>query len=166
MAMQMVELHFVAEPKCDYAAIQSRAEGLLGEQLDAPRSDSMEKAFLFFHKQHPVQLKDAVIAPQTALLHANQPINMEGYADDIQQSWRFRDCAAVLAKSNHTILVTEMMARTLPPPERVRLFHGVLQAVMNLPSPSPLSSNTRNKSYNLRLIWTVQMIHQFYGRVH
>jgi hypothetical protein len=138
IAMQIVELHFATEPKCDYLAIKSRAETLLAEQLDTPDAGSAKDAFLFFHKQHPIQLKDAVIAPQTALLRANKPINIDGYADDIQQSWGFRDCAPVLSTSNHTILVTEMMARSLPAPDRVHLFHGVLQAVIELTKPIAL----------------------------
>lgn len=84
-------------------AIKSRAETLLAAELDVSDPGSAKDAFLFFHKQHPIQLKDAVIAPQTALLHASKPINIDGYADDIQQSWGFRDCAAVLSTSNHTL---------------------------------------------------------------
>lgn len=136
--MQIVELHFAAEPQCDYLAIKSRAEALLDEQLDAPDAGSAKDAFLFFHKQHPIQLKDSVIAPQTALLRASKPINIDGYADDIQQSWGFRDCTPVLSTSRHTILVTEMMARTLPALDRVHLFHGVLQAVLELTRPIAL----------------------------
>lgn len=138
MGMQIVELHFAAEPKCDYFAIKTRAETLLDEQLDAPDAGSAKDAFLFFHKEHPVQLKDAVIAPQTALLLASKPINIDGYADDIQQSWGYRDCEPVLSTSKHTILVTEMMSRTLPAHDRVHLFHGVLQAVIELTKPIAL----------------------------
>lgn len=138
MEMQIVELHFSVAPRCDYSAIKSRAEALLDEQVDAPDAYSANDAFLIFHKQHPVQLKDAVIAPQTALLRADRPIKIDGYADDIQQSWGFRDCASVLSTSNHTILVTEMMARVLPANDRVRLFHGVLQAVIELTHPIAL----------------------------
>jgi len=136
--MQIVELHFPAEPKCDYLAIKSRAETLLGEELESPDTRSSRDVFLLFHKQHPIQLKDAVIAPQTALLCASKPINIDGYADDIQQSWGFRDCSPVLSTSRHTILVTEMMARPLPPNDRVHLFHGVLQAVIELTKPVAL----------------------------
>jgi hypothetical protein len=138
MEIQIVELHFATEPRCNYLAIKARAETLLGEELDAPDADSAKDAFLFFHKQHPIQLKDAVIAPQTALLRANKTINIDGYADDIQQSWGFRDCEPVLSTSKHTILVTEMMARQLPAPDRVQLFHGVLQAVIELTKPIAL----------------------------
>lgn len=136
--MQIVELHFPAEPKCDYSAIKRRAESILGEELDSPDASSAKDAFLLFHKHHPIQLKDAVIAPQTALLRANKAIKLDGYANEIQQSWGFRDCSTVLATSKHTTLVTEMMARPLPPTDRVHLFHGVLQAVTEITKPIAL----------------------------
>jgi hypothetical protein len=138
MEMQIVELHFSSEPRCDYLAIKSRAEAILDEEVDAPDARLAKDAFLIFHKQHPVQLKDAVIAPQTALFRANKPINIGAYADDIQQSWGFPDCSPVLSTSKHTILVTEMMARVLPASDRVHLFHGVLQAVIELTKPIAL----------------------------
>jgi hypothetical protein len=136
--MQIVELHFRADPKCDYSTIKLRAESILGEELDSPDASSAKDAFLLFHKHHPVQLKDAVIAPQTALFRANKPITLGDYSDDIQQSWGYRDCSAVLATSRHTLLVTEMMARPLPATERVHLFHGVLQAVIEITKPIAL----------------------------
>lgn len=136
--MQIVELHFATEPDCDYSAIKSRAETLLGTELDAPDASSAKDAFLLFHKEHPVQLKDAMIAPQTALLRANQPIDLAGYGDAVQQSWSFRNCEPVLSTSRHTILVTEMMARSLTAPDRVSLFHGVLQAAIELTKPIAL----------------------------
>jgi hypothetical protein len=138
MEMQIVELHYSSEPRCDYLEIKSRAEAILDTQVDVPDPRSAKDAFLIFHKQYPVQLKDAVIFPQTALLRTNKPINIGSYADDIQQSWGFRDCSPVLSTSKHTILVTEMMARALPAKDRVHLFHGVLQSVIELTKPNAL----------------------------
>lgn len=138
MDNQIVELHFPAKPECNYLAIKSRAEALLGEELDAPDPDSAKDASLLFHKQHPIQVKDGVIAPSTALLHADRPINIEGYSDVLQQSWGFPDCSPVLSTSKHTILVAEMMAQSLTSGDRVRLFHGVLQAVIELTKPVAL----------------------------
>lgn len=138
MGMQLVELHYSVAPNCDLSAIKSRVEAILGEEVDTPDMRSAKQAFLIFHKQHPVQLKDAVVAPQTALLLADRPIDLDRYADAIQQSWGFRDCASLLSTSKHTVLVSEMMAQALPPNERVYLFHGVLQAVIELTKPIAL----------------------------
>jgi len=136
--MQIVELHFSTEPKCDYARIKSRAEAILGEDLGSPDAAAAKNAFLLFHKQYPLKLKDAEVAPQTAILRADKPIRVDDYRDEIQQSWRFRECADTLALSRHTILVTEMMAQQLPTGDRVRLFHGVLQVVIEVTKPIAL----------------------------
>ncbi|MFO0884305.1 MAG: DUF4261 domain-containing protein [Pirellulales bacterium] len=138
MNMQIVELHFSTEPKCDYSTIKSRAEEILGEPLDSPDLNSTKDTLLLFHASHLVQLKDAVIAPQTALLRVDKSIQMEEYSDVIQQSWGFKDCSSVLSQSKHTMLVIEMMALSLSPVDRIHLFHGVLQAVIELLSPIAL----------------------------
>lgn len=138
MELQLVELHFAAEPRCDYPAIKSRAEAILGEELDSPDANSATGPFLLFHKRHPVRFKEGEIPAQTAILRADAPIKLDAYSGDIQQSWGFRDCVSTLAASCHTLIITEMMTRPLPPTDRIRLFHGVLQAVIELTTPDAL----------------------------
>jgi hypothetical protein len=138
MEIQLVELHFSQPPRCDYPAIKARAEVILGEELDAPNSLDAKQAFLLFHKNHLATFKEGQLPAQTAILAAHQPINIQCYSGDIQQSWSYRDCEETLRQSRHTLLVTEMMARQLRPQERVRLFHGVLQSVVELTNPDAL----------------------------
>jgi hypothetical protein len=135
MAIQIVELHFSQLPHYDYGAIKARAEAILGEELD---SSGGADTYLLFHQQHPIQYTDGVGPAQTAFLAAHKPIDVNSYTDDIQQSWRFRDCEAVLTLSKHTLFVTELMARLLEPADRVRLFHGVLQAAVEITHPEAL----------------------------
>jgi hypothetical protein len=138
MSMQMVELHFSEPPRCDYAAIKARAQAILGEELDASDPGKADKAFLLFHKNHPIEYREGAVPAQTVVLAANEMVDLAKYQGEIEQSWGFRDCAQVLQESRHTLLVTEMMARALPPGERVRLFHGVLQAVIEVTGPQAL----------------------------
>ena len=138
MELQLVELHFSQLPRCDYAAIKARAEAILGDELDAQNTKKATDAFLLFHKNHLVKYTDAEVPAQTAILAAHKPIDISRYEGDIQQSWGFRDCEPTLSQSRHTLLVTEMMARLLSPTERVRLFHGVLQAVIETTLPDAL----------------------------
>lgn len=138
MELQLVELHFSKSPRYEYVAIKARAEEILGEELEAPDPSKAKDAYLLFHKNHPIQCKDAQVPAQTAILAAHQPIDIAAYSGDIQQSWGFRDCASILSQSRHTLLVTEMMARLLPPGDRVHLFHGVLQAVIEVTQPDAL----------------------------
>jgi len=138
MELQLVELHFRQRPEPDFSAIRRRAESILGSELDVPKSGDAKNAFLFFHKSHPVTYTDGRVPAQTAILAAHKSIDMDAYAEDIQQSWGCPDAASLLEDSAHTLLVTEMMARLLDPSGRVRLFHGVLQAVIEETIPDAL----------------------------
>jgi len=138
MELQLVELHFRQRPEPDFSAIRRRAESILGSELDVPKSGDAKNAFLFFHKSHPVTYADGKVPAQTAILAAHKPIDIDAYAEDIQQSWGCPDAASLLEDSAHTLLVTEMMARLLDPSDRVRLFHGVLQAVIEETIPDAL----------------------------
>jgi hypothetical protein len=134
--MQIVELHYHQPPDCDYAAIKARAAELLESELDS--SGPMDKAFLIFHKRHPVQYEEGAVPAQTAILAADRAPLVDAYEDELQQSWRCPQAKELLAKSRQTLLVTEMMARLLPPQDRVALFHGVLRAAIDVTSPDAL----------------------------
>lgn len=135
MAIQIVELHFRAQPKPDYAALKRRAEAILGNELHAPPPDDVKGAYLLFHTSFPIRYADRTVPAQTAILPAHESIELSMYADDLQQSWACPDAASLLEGSEHTLLVTEMMARLLEPADRIRLFHGVLQAVIEQTGP-------------------------------
>lgn len=138
MGIQIVELHFQTAPNVDYAAIRRRAEQTIGAEIDSPAPSEAKKACLFYHKNYVVTYREGKVPAQTAILAAHKPINLNGYSADIQQSWACRDAESLLAGSNHTLLVTEMMAQMLDPGDRVRLFHGVLQAVVEESRPNGL----------------------------
>jgi hypothetical protein len=135
--MQVVELHFSRAPVCDYAAIKAHAEAILGDALDLVEL-SNDQPTLFSHRNHPVQYTGGAIPAQTAILAAHTPIDIERYAGEIQQSWGFPACEEALIPSGHTLVVTEMMASELPPRERCKLFHGVLQSVIEHTRPDVL----------------------------
>jgi hypothetical protein len=136
--IQITELHFRRTPACDYAAVKARAQEILESDLDAPDPREADKAFIIFHKGHPVKYTDAEVPAQTAILATDQPPQLEAYRQDIQQSWRCRRAEELLRGCRETRLVTEMMARLLPPQERVLLFHGVLRAMIKVTGPDAL----------------------------
>ncbi len=138
LEIQLVELHYSQPPQFDMAAVKSRAEATLDDELDVSSLSDDGDSYLVVHKDFPVEYSDGEVAPQTAIFAANEPIDIEKYAGDIQQSWGFRDCEPILAESRHTLLVSELMARLLTPVERVRLFHGILQAVVELTRPDAM----------------------------
>jgi len=136
--MQIVELHFRRRPTCDYAAVKARAAEILESKLDSPDPSGADKAFLIVHKSYPVKCTDGQVPAQTAILTTDQPSKLEDYQQDIQQSWRCRHAEEVLRACQETRLVTEMMARLLSPHDRVSLFHGVLQAMIEVTNPDAL----------------------------
>jgi hypothetical protein len=138
MEIQLVELHFQKSPNVDYAAIRRRAEQILGVEIDAPSPTAAKEAYLLFHKNYVVTYTDGKVPAQTAILAAHEPIDLNSYAGDIEQSWACPNAESLLTGSNHTLLVTEMMARMLEPADRVHLFHGVLQAVVEETRPNGL----------------------------
>jgi hypothetical protein len=128
-------LHFASRPEYDFAAIKARSEQVLDEKLNSSGSDKSQQMFLLFHKSHPVELKDGVICPQTALL-CSDPDTLGAPAEEIfQQSWSCPEARELLAPSRHTLMVCEMMSQALPAVERLRLLHGVLQAVLEQTRP-------------------------------
>ncbi len=136
--MQITELHFRRSPVCDYAAVKARAQDILESALDSPDPREADKAFLIFHKGHPVKYTDGEAPAQTAILATDQQPQLEAYRQDIQQSWRCRRAEELLRGCQEARLVTEMMARLLPPPDRVFLFHGVLRAMIEVTNPDAL----------------------------
>ena len=138
MSIQVAELHFSTPPKFEFGAVKDRAAAILGEGLDTLSSEDSQRSYLIGHPQHAVTYTEGTVPAQTAILVADQPIELERYADKIQQSWGWPDCESALAKSRHTLSVCEMMAGQLPPADRVRLFHGVLQALVEQTRPDAI----------------------------
>ena len=135
MSMQMAELHFRSPPSYDAALIAARAEELLESGIHSPERDSDTDTLLFFHTKHQADYKDGTVPASTAILATDRPTDVEAYADRIQQSWSCDDAAERIASSSTSRLVTEMMSRQLKPVDRIRLFHGVLQAFAEITQP-------------------------------
>lgn len=136
--MQLVELHYHRAPACDYAAVKARAQEILESELDSSDPGEADRAFLIVHKQHPVKYTEGEVPAQTAILAADQPPRPDDYAQEIQQSWRCQGANELISRSQENRLVTEMMARLLPPQDRVSLFHGVLRAMIEVTGPDAL----------------------------
>ena len=138
-SIQIVELLYRRRALCDYAAVKARAQEILASNLDSSDPSDIDKAFLIFHKQHPVKYSGGEVVPaQTAILATDQPPQLEAYQQDIQQSWRCRGAEELLRGCQESRLVTEMLARLLPPQDRASLFHGVLRAMTEVTAPDAL----------------------------
>jgi hypothetical protein len=134
--MQITELHFQRPPAFNFAAVKTRVQEILQSEIDSPPES--DNCFLIIHKSHPVNYSDGQMPAQTAIFRTDQPPQLEKYQDDIQQSWRCRNAEELLRNSKATLLVTEMMARLLPPLDRLSLFHGVLRAMVEATAPNAM----------------------------
>lgn len=135
MSMQMAELHYLSPPSYDAASIAERAEALIQSGIESPDPEEQSDTLLFFHTRHPVQYKDGAAPAQTAILSTDKQSDPANYADTIQQSWACDDANDRIQACTTCRLVTEMMARLLEPADRLKLFHGVLQAFVEITKP-------------------------------
>lgn len=134
MSQQIVELHFHQPPQIDYEAMRELTCELLGSEVEMQAGKS-DQAHVFAHVEHMIEYADGAAPPQTWLLEADQPIEMDKYTDDIRQSWFCRDAESLLEGATHSLLVTEMLGQRLEPQTRIELFHGALQAAVEQLEP-------------------------------
>lgn len=136
--MQFVEMLYKRRPEIVPAAIRARAQQLLGHEIVVSGEGRGEKSVLFVHTEFPIEYKEGFLPAQTALLRAEKTPSAEEYRKELQQSWNCENAAELLAGATETVIVTEMMARLLPAPDRLKLFHGVLQSAVESTMPDAL----------------------------
>lgn len=139
--MQIVELHYQRQKACNYAKVLKRVRELLeGDEVDLHnvQASTLRDSALFIHRSHPIQYTSGALPAQTAVLDAKEKPQAKDYTKELQQSWACPEAKDLLQKSKATRMITEMMARLLPAPDRVRLFHGVLQAMVEVTKPIAL----------------------------
>lgn len=136
MGSQMVQLGYESAPVFDAQAIATRAEEILGSGIELASDGPM----IFWHMDHTVSYQDKKDVPgQTVLLPApdGQPTEVS-FDEAIQQSWKCDDAADRVAACSSFPMLTEMLTRALEAGDRLKLFHGVLQAVAELTTPTAL----------------------------
>jgi hypothetical protein len=139
MELQTVELHFDRKPEFREVELKSRVEAILGDEIEFVGADRQEHSLHIAHKNHVVEYKEGGRVPaQTVIFRIQKELDKNDYNADIQQSWATPNAGELLTGSTYTVLVTEMMARALPPKDRLTIFHGVLQALMELARPIAL----------------------------
>jgi hypothetical protein len=136
--MQIVEVYYKRKVDCDFAAIKQRAQEILQNEVDSSDPLQAEKAFVIFHKNFTLEYSDGRMPAQTAILGSHDKANLKGQEEAIQQSWRCRNTTDLLRDTKETRIVSELMARNLPAKDRICLFHGVLQAMVELTEPDAL----------------------------
>lgn len=135
MSNQIAELLYVSTPSYDPESIASRTETLIHSGLGFSRQDQPSDTQLFYHTRHVHEYVNGSISPQTAILVPGKRNDASDYSGAIQQSWGCDDAAERIAASTTNRLVTEMMAGSFDAKVRIELFHGILQAIVELTKP-------------------------------
>jgi len=133
MSLQIVELHFDRDIDFDLAAIRDRSQELLGDIIAIGQTEG--EPGILIHQSHQVAYTEGLLPAQTALLPKQGRADTGLYQKEIQQSWRCQNAQALLERSAHQILITELICMGLEPLVRVQLFHAVLQAAIELTAP-------------------------------
>ncbi len=94
------------------------------------RSGEGESGTSFFHPSVPIELKDRTICAQTALMKADRSPDLGALEPSLQQSWRFPEARAAVARARHTLLLTDLMSAGLEPPMRLEIIQRVLAGVL------------------------------------
>jgi hypothetical protein len=136
--VQIVQCVYREQPNLDVKKILARAQQILGTRLESNDATNDSKAILILHPETLVTFSDATGPAQTLIASAEDPESESDWESEIQQSWSCPNAAELLQGCRITKLVAEMLTRTLDPPVRVKLFHGVLQAMVEVTRPVAL----------------------------
>ena len=132
--MLLYELLFESSPKFDISEIRK----YIKNDVDIPEDSGKGGTHVIFHKNHVITFKDGKIAPQTVMFQKSELVKIENYKSDIEQSWKFKNAAVIMSKCSHSILVSEMMTRTMDPKIRIELFHNVLRPLIEIYKPAAI----------------------------
>ncbi|MEM7479435.1 MAG: hypothetical protein AAF483_31000 [Planctomycetota bacterium] len=141
----MAELMFAEDVSLDKKELVTRTNALIdsGAQIWEGEENAEEFAkenrksdlVLIAHSKLLCEFKDATLPSQTAIMFARREGEAPGEEEIVQQSWSCDNAEEILAATKSTFLITEMMSQVLEPQERLRAFHGVLQAAVELSQP-------------------------------
>ena len=137
MSLQQVELHYGSSPSLAARAsahrVAERADALLGSGISV--TTGADGALVFHHGRHIRQYVSGPVTARTAVREIDKTANASVYAAIADQSWSCRDAAERIDASTHVRLLTESIAAPFDPDLRLALFHGVLQALVELTQP-------------------------------
>ena len=125
-----VELLFDQTPRWDPdAVLQAIREHC--PSVEAIHEHSDAETMLFAFPEYPVQLKDAVIPAQIAILPTAKPlVRTDAMTADLEQSWSFPDAKVVVGRCHFTMMLTDLMSSPLEPPVRLGLFQAALAGII------------------------------------
>lgn len=101
-------------------------------QVDVPEDASLDKAFLFFLRDYPVELEDATVPAQLTLLGTDKPVDPARYQEALQQCWDIEDPGKVLEQCRYSVVLINMMSSTLPQHVRRQIVARALPSLIDV----------------------------------
>lgn len=96
------------------------------------------ESIAIFHQDVPIQLKDARICAQTAILPSDEPIVAGEFDELLRQTRDWAGAPAAVARAKRRLLVTDVMSSSLPAPIRLQTFQRALAAIVTATNPSAI----------------------------
>ena len=111
----------------------------------------------FAFTEHRFDYKDRSGVPAQAFLAASKDFSdLAKYETALQQSWDFPDLKDVLFQGRHFLSTFELLARALAFEDRLRLFHALTSALVELTDPIALYSGAADAFFEPRRWLEVQ----------
>ena len=140
-----VELLYASSPPLDADKLAPRVRAF------CPRSDAVDAGgrppILFSHKDHlvPVDLPAdangdvaAAVPARTVVMPTDRVVDVAALHESLGQTRDWDDAALALARSTARVVVTDLLAKDLPPRERLALFEAVLLGVIEAARPAAI----------------------------
>jgi len=115
----------------DYRALTEALGRRLG-QVYIPDDPGPDKAFLFFLRDHLVELEDATVPAQLTLLGTDKPVEPPRYQEALQQCRDIDEPAEALGQCRYSMLLANMMSSNLPQHIRRQIFARALLALIEI----------------------------------
>jgi ligand-binding SRPBCC domain-containing protein len=122
-----VELFYEDLPNFDQDKLLSSIRERCGDVDLFARTGAM---LGFAFKEHTIEYKDGSAPPQIAIMIANKVPDLDKLEPSFYQSWDFKDARKSVAKCEHTVLVTDLMASSLDYKTRIEIFQKTLYSIM------------------------------------
>jgi hypothetical protein len=110
-----------------FAALRKRCP-----QVQPLDGDVEQGPLAFVHPDHVVQYQDKAAPAQTFIAIAAAAPKVEKLEAALSQTWDFDGARAAVEQATSTVLVSDLMASSLEPQARLRLFLNVLAAVLEV----------------------------------
>jgi len=122
--MQFAALLYKENEPVNYEALHLRSKELVGADLDLTGS-----MMVYTGSSTPV------LYYVMACTEDMNPKRTENFAKAAEQSWNCEDARERISQCDHIVDVFEMVASVLEPRERLRIFHSILQAAVEITKP-------------------------------